>query len=264
MKKYKLIAIDIDGTLINDQKIILEETKKDILKVHEKDVIVCICTGRGYPAASPYVRELGINIPLILYNGSRVRMSIDNTLIYNQVIDNNVAKTVFETIEKHNGTCCFWANDALYFNKNDKYTVFYENLTKIKPNIITELTDELSCNVNKFIWFDTSANLVTIQKSILSTVSGINYFKSQSEILEIVPVGVSKGTTLKKLADNLGINQEEVIAIGDDENDISMIEYAGLGVAMGNAKEIVKDKANHITLTNNQNGVGEVIRKFIL
>ena len=93
---------------------------------------------------------------------------------------------------------------------------------------------------------------------------GVDYFKSQPKLLEIVPPNVNKGETLKYLSESMGIDRDEVIAIGDEENDISMIMYAGMGVAMGNAKESVKQVANHITTTNNQNGVGEVIKKFIL
>lgn len=261
---YKMIAIDIDGTLLTDQKEILEETKKDIIKAHNNNKIICICTGRGYPAAKRYIDALGINIPLVLYNGSRVRMSVEDTLLYNQVLDFNVAKNVFDIIEKHDGTCCFWADDKLYFNKNNDYTIYYENLTTIKPNIISEVLDDMFTKINKFIWFDTSDNLERIQKEIINSVEGINFFKSQSHILEIVPTGVSKGLTLKHLIELLGIEREELIAIGDDENDISMIEFAGLGVAMGNAKEKVKQSADYITSTNNENGVGEIIKKFLI
>lgn len=264
MKKYKLIAIDIDGTLLNNDKKILPQTKQDIISAHKEGKIICICTGRGYPAALRYIKELDLDIPLILYNGSRVRMTNDDKLIYNATIDLCVAKKVYNIINAHNGTCCFWREDKLYFNKNDEYTAYYENLTTIKPNIIDFANDELFENINKFIWFGNSDYLETVQKEILNDVDGIDYFKSQTHILEIVPVGISKGNTLAILADKLGIKQEDVIAIGDDENDISMIKYAGLGVAMGNAKPIVKDNATYITLTNEENGVGEVIRKFMI
>lgn len=262
--KYKLIAIDIDGTLLNNQKEILNQTKIDIKSAYEKGVIITICTGRGYPAAKRYIDELDLNIPLILYNGSRVRMSKDDTLLLNNTIDSKVAQKVYNLIEEHNGTCCFWSNDKLFFNKNNHYTIYYENLTTIKPNIIDKSHDGLFNQINKFIWFDESDVLVDVQNNVLNNVMGINYFKSQSELLEIVPSNVSKGLTLEKLASLLGVKQEEVIAIGDDENDISMIKYAGLGIAMGNAKETVKQVADYITLTNEENGVGEAIKKFIL
>ena len=264
MTKYKFIAIDIDGTLLNDEKVLLEETKKDLQFACEKGVIVCICTGRGYPAAKPYIDQIGLNIPLILYNGSRVRMSHNSTILFNQVIDQKVAKALYDLINEHNGTCCFWKDDTLYFNKNDEYAIYYENLTKIKPNFIIEASDELFTNINKFIWFGDSEWLEKVQSEILKDFMGVDYFKSQPKLLEIVPPNVNKGETLKYLSQSMGIDRDEVIAIGDEENDISMIMYAGIGVAMGNAKESVKQVANHITTTNNQNGVGEVIKKFIL
>ena len=240
MKKYKLIAIDIDGTLLTTDKKLLEETKKDLVAAYNKGVIICICTGRGYPAAKRYIDELELDIPLILYNGSRVRKSNDSTVLYNQVIETSVAKEVYEIIKKHHGTCCFWKNDTLYFNKNDEYAVYYENLTTIKPNFINEIDDELLSNINKFIWFGKSEWLDIVQNDILVDCKGINYFKSNTELLEIVPPNVDKGSTLKFLCDSLKISSDEVIAIGDEANDLSMILFAGLGVAMGNAKDIVK------------------------
>lgn len=264
MNEYKLIAIDIDGTLLNSERMLPLETKHDIVSAYNKGVRICICTGRSYPAAKPYIDELNLDIPLILYNGCRIRMSFKDEILYDETISYKASKEVFDLVEEHKGTCCFWKDDKLYFNKNDKYTVYYENLTSIKPTIVNEVSEELLTNITKFIWFGEPEELVHVQKEILSKVSGINFFKSQIHILEIVPKSVSKGITLKVLAQTLGINQSEVIAIGDDENDISMIEYAGLGVAMGNAKDLVKNIANYITSTNDENGVGEVIRKFIL
>lgn len=263
MKKYKLIAIDIDGTLLTNDKKLLEETKKDIKDAHDRGKVICICTGRGYPACKRYIDELDINIPLILYNGSRIRMSKDPKVLFNQVIDELVAKHVYEIINRNNGTCCFWKEDTLYFNKNDKYAVYYENLTKVKPNFISDIPNDLFKNINKFIWFGDSDFLEVVQKEILKGVIGIDYFKSNTELLEIVPTNVNKGNTLKFLGESLNIKQEEIIAVGDEANDLSMILFAGLGVAMGNAKDIVKENADYITLSNEENGVGEVIKKFM-
>ena len=263
MKNYKLIAIDMDGTLLTTEKKILQQTKEDLIYAFNKGVIVCICTGRGYPAAKRYVNQLGIDMPLILYNGSRIRMSNDSNVIYNKTIELDVAKSVYETITRYKGTCCFWREDKLYFNKNDEYAAYYEKLTTIKPTIVTEITDELLMNINKFIWCGDPKWLEEVQSSILNGLEGINYFKSQPMFLEIVPPCVDKGQTLKELCNILGVNQNEVIAIGDEENDLSMIKFAGLGIAMANARQTVKECADYITLSNNENGVGEAVKKFI-
>ena len=264
MKKYKLVAIDMDGTLLTNDKQILFETKKDLLEAYNKDTIICISTGRAFPAIKKYVDELEINIPLILYNGSRVRMSQESTLLFNRVIDLEAAKKVYEIISDKNGTCCFWRNDVCYFNKNNEYTDYYHKLTTIKPIVIDETNDELLTGINKFIWFGTVEMLDIVQKEYLFGVEGINYFKSHSNLLEIVPTNVSKGNTLEQLIKKFGISREEVIAIGDDENDISMIKFAGLGIAMKNAKDSVKKVADYVTDTNEENGVGKAINKFIL
>ena len=262
MDKYKLIAIDIDGTLLTNDKKILGDTKLDIKKAFEKGIIICICTGRAYPAAKRYVDELNLDIPLILYNGCRI-ISKEN-IIFNKTIDKEVSNGVFDIINMNDGTCCFWKDDTLYFNKNNEYTVYYENLTGIKPTIINDYDERLFTNINKFIWFDTPQNLQFIKNNILNNVAGIDCFKSQSHILEIVPKDVNKGGAIKFLANYYNIDISEVIAVGDDENDISMIMAAGLGVAMKNAKDCVKEVANYITSSNEENGVGKVINEFIL
>ena len=264
MNHYKLIAIDMDGTLLTNDKKILEETKSALLKAYDKKIIICISTGRSFPAIKKFIDELDINMPLILYNGSRVRMSKDSTLLLNHTIDSAVSKQVYRIINDNNGTCCFWKNDQCYFNKDNEYTEYYRKLTTINPHIIEIVEDDLFNDINKFIWFGSVEFLDVVQNKLLLDVEGINYFKSHTNLLEIVPLGVSKGNILKYLSESLGITKEEVIAIGDDENDISMIKFAGLGVAMGNAKNSVKKVADYITLTNEENGVGKVINKFIL
>ena len=264
MNNFKMIAIDIDGTLLNNDKKILFETKQDIIKAYDKGIIICICTGRAYPAAKRYVDELGLDIPLILYNGSRILMNNGAEIIFNKTIDKEVSNGVFDIINMNDGTCCFWKEDTLYFNKNNEYTVYYENLTGIKPTIINDYDETLFDNINKFIWFDTPQNLEFIKNNILNNVVGIDCFKSQSHILEIVPKDVNKGEAIKILSSYYNIDISGVIAIGDDENDVSMIIAAGLGVAMGNAKVCVKEVADYITLSNEENGVGKVINEFIL
>ena len=262
--KYKMIAIDIDGTLLTPEKKIHIQTKEDIKEAYNKGVIICICTGRAYPAAKRYVDELDLQIPLILYNGSRIISRDGKEIIFNKTIDKEISNSVFDIINMNDGTCCFWKDDALYFNKNNEYTVYYENLTGIKPTIINDYDESLFTNINKFIWFDTPQNLEFIKNNILNGVVGIDCFKSQSHILEIVPNNVNKGEAIKILSNHYNIDISQVIAIGDDENDKSMIMAAGLGVAMENGKDCVKEVANYITSSNEENGVGKVINEFIL
>lgn len=264
MNKYKLIAIDIDGTLVNEKKIISPITKESILKAHEKGVQIVIATGRSYPAAAQFYNQFNFNIPLILYNGSCVRNSKSDDIILNKTFNTTLAKTIFGIINKHKGVCCLWKNNELYFNFSGEYAQMYEKITSIKPTIIENVDEFDVSDIYKFIWFDMPENFANIKSNILANINGINYFTSQKYMLEIVPMGVSKGDSLKFLTDSFGIKREEVIAIGDDENDISMIEFAGLGVAMANAKEIVKTYADYITDSNEKNGVAKVINKYLL
>lgn len=264
MTKYKLIAIDIDGTLVNDEKNILPETMDAIIKAYKTGVHIVIATGRSYPAAAKYYNQFDFNLPLILYNGSCIRNSKNGEILLDRTFEQTLAAHIFKTINENNAVCCLWKNDTLYFNHNNIYSLEYERITSIKPNFIEDFdTFDLS-GVYKFIWFDTPDKLEKVKTDVLANIDNINYFKSQKYMLEIVPTGISKGESLAHLAELLNVKQEEVIAIGDDENDISMISYAGLGVAMQNAKEVVKKTADFITDSNEKNGVGKVINKYVL
>ena len=264
MKKYKMIAIDIDGTLVNEDKIILPETMEAIKKAHENGVEIVIATGRSYPAAKQYYEQFDFDLPLILYNGSCVRRSKSEEVLLNKTFPTHLAQYIFKVINDQNAVCCFWKNDKLYFNINNEYAYYYEKITGIKPYFIDDYANVDLSEINKFIWFNLPDKHEEVKNVFLSKIEGINYFTSQKHMLEIVPLGISKGDSLKSLSEKLGIDKDEVIAVGDDENDISMIKFAGLGVAMQNAKENVKNVADYITDSNQKNGVGKVINKFLL
>ena len=107
MSAYKLIAIDIDGTLLNSKKELLEITKNDIHRAYEKGVIISIATGRAFPAAKRYIEQIGLNIPLILFNGCLIRMSDENKILYSMTIDSNVAKNVYDIVSQKSSELFF-------------------------------------------------------------------------------------------------------------------------------------------------------------
>ena len=136
MRKYKLIAIDVDGTLVNKEKKILEETKDDINKAYENGVIIVIATGRSLPAAKQYFSQFNFNIPLILYNGAVIRMSEDESIILNKTHSPEKSKEIYELITDNDATCCFWSEDKLYFNKENYYSEYYLNFLELQHSFL--------------------------------------------------------------------------------------------------------------------------------
>lgn len=262
-RKYKLIAVDIDGTLLNNKKELTLNNKRTIEEAMDAGAIFAISTGRAYITAKKYFEVFNRNIPLILYNGGLVCMSETKEVIFSALLPNDLCYKIIDIIEENNGTFCFWCGDDVYFNHLDSHAEYYHQVTGINPKLY-DRSNHVIDNVIKFIWFDSVEKLQFAQEKVLNNVDGINYFKSQKTFLEIVPSQISKATALSKLAERYNIKQEDVIAIGDGENDLPMLKWAGLGVAMENANDIVKNGSDVITSSNEEDGVAEAIKKYVL
>lgn len=263
-KNYKLVAVDIDGTLVNNQKEILDETLKTIHEAIDKNAIFAICTGRPYASTKRLAEKINRNIPLILYNGGAIRMSQSNEILYSQILTRKQSEDIYQIITENDGTYIFWSDEKLYTNRMNKFTEVYEKIATIKPIIVNSKEEVPFDNITKFIWLEEAETLIEYQKTILKKLEGVNYFTSNPTFLEMVHKDVSKATAMERLGNYYGIKQEEMIAIGDGFNDLPMLDYAGLSIVMENAVDEVKQHADFITLSNECDGVGYAIRKFIL
>ena len=273
---YKMVCIDIDGTLLGKRKRVSKESKEVIKKIHDKGVEIVVTTGRIYNNAAYYSHLLGVKSPVIAANGAVVRDKHNNRVIYENTIDTDVCVKLIELLYKMDFFFHFYTLDSIYCG--DKITklgteiymtkqVGFENL-KIKYHIINNLEEwkeffkRTNGQITKCIAFSPKPSKVAALKKELRNMEDIVYFGSGSRSVEINNRGVSKGRAVKALADYYGFTREEIVCIGDNENDISMIEYAGFGVAMGNAIDEVKALADYITDTNKENGVAKAIKKI--
>lgn len=264
MKQYKFIAVDMDGTLLNSQKEITPNTLNSINKMIDKGYIFCLSTGRSYAGVSSYLEKINGNIPLILYNGSVVTFSKTNELLINKVLSSNQAHKILDIINKNNGTYIFWSKEKLFVNELNNYTEKYFKMSNVIPHIIKNESEIPYEDITKIIWFDENEKLKLYQNTILKELYDVNYFTSQPTFLEFVSYGISKANAMEALGKYYNISNDEMIAVGDGCNDLQMIQYAALGVAMANAEQEVIDNANYVTTSNNEDGVAKVIDKFIL
>lgn len=270
---YKLIAIDMDGTLLNSKNEISERNIKAIKEATKKGVHIVLSTGRILTSAEFYADEIDLHNYILASNGAVIRDEEKN-IIYKVPINMAAVKEVMNLGRKHDVYYHFYDEDSFYTNKfiEEIYQYYNSSFQKkkgltIELNIFkedNEVFDNKDLNVYKFLFLDEDKDKLVKLKQNLSEIGGINVSSSWSNNVEVMSDKVSKGISLKYLCDILNIDRKNVIAIGDNENDLSMIEFAGLGVAMGNAEEIVRNQADIITDTNEDDGVAKIIEKYVL
>ena len=262
MRKYKLLAADMDGTLLNDKKEITPKTLASINRMISNGGVFCLSTGRPLIGVLKYCEQIKGNIPLILYNGAIVRFSKDSAPIVSRCLSKSQSESILSVIKQHNGIYIFWSNEKVYASVINDITIKYFAISGATPILIDDSTVIPHGEIIKIIWFDDNAKLKEYQATLLKELKDVNYFTSQPTFLEFVSKGISKAEAMEILGRHCNIDRSEMIAVGDGCNDIPMLEYAGLGVAMENAEEEVKQICSEITSNNEEDGVGLLIDKY--
>ena len=270
---YKLICLDMDGTLLNSDGEVSERNLKAIKKAHEKGVKVAVCTGRLFASARFYADLLGVKVPVIASNGAYIREKDKNEVIYQSALGFENSKIIFDIFKNNNMTFYFHTYNTVFMEKLDSNNV-YVNINKTLPkdqqiNIQVvqhweKVLEEYKEHIVKCVCIDKDLERIAKVKKELLQFEKLEIVSSMNTNIEIMNKGVSKGRAVEILAGFYNLRSKEIMCIGDNENDISMIKYAGMGVAMGNGEEYVKQLADFVTDTNNNNGVAKAIEKFIL
>ncbi|PRR83065.1 Cof-type HAD-IIB family hydrolase [Clostridium vincentii] len=272
---YKLICIDMDGTLLDDNHLISEENKKAIKEAHNRGVVIAVTTGRLFTSASYSYSLLDIEGPIIASNGTYIRERSKEEFIYKDTFTLEECNELNEILNKSNLTHYFYTHNTALGSEtlpeNHPYVAFNKEVSEdlrihfcIKEDL-SPLFKEYENEVLKAIVIEKKDKEALLKvKNELKSLDKFEVVSSGPYNFEIMKKGSSKGSAVQRLAESLGIKQEQVICMGDNENDLSMIRYAGLGIAMGNAVDLLKNEANYITDTNVNSGVGKAIRKFVL
>jgi len=271
---YKLICIDMDGTLLNDKKNISERNLKSIRLANEKGVRIVVCTGRIFTSANFFSELLGVKSPVIASNGAYIREKDRDEIVYNATLGEEKCKKLLSVFRQYDIYPHYYTSNKIFTEDVTFSSRFYKETNKIlsKDNQIKSMLvkdwnkvfKEYGNEIFKCIGVEVDLEKIEKVKKSLRGMNDFEVVSSNFDNFEVTNKGVTKGNAVKILADYYGINKEQVICIGDSENDLSMIEFAGLGVAMGNADENVKLASQYITDTNNNDGVAKVIEKFVL
>lgn len=259
----KLIVADLDGTLIH-KKWMSNETIHTIKKLQEEGYMFTIATGRHMQATKSFVKELNIIYPVICTNGGVIYDFQHNVVIHQEVIPSTVVYHVLNLLNHYAlNYLIYTTKDIVSFqNAKDKLE---ERIGLIESKVITEqdIHKHVEMGVLKILIIDERDSMINHIKQQLSQIPQLNMVQSQASFLDIGSNLASKGRALRMLAKHLNVALEDIIAIGDQENDISMIEVAGIGVAMGQGDEILKSKADYITKSFEEEGFTFAINEIV-
>lgn len=262
--KIKLIASDMDDTLLNRECKISERNAAAIKKAVSEGIVFLIATGRMYVSARPYALNLGLDVPLVTYNGALVKESKSGKVFYEHKMNFETAKDVLAYCKEKGYYIQVYIGDKIIIKKENECSRMY---TKISGIPTTEMGEEIY-NINeapyKILVMTESNDFERVWKDFAERFKGrLDVTSSKDNFLELMEPGVNKWEAVKAVAKSYGINSDEIMCIGDSNNDIAMIKNCGFGVAVANAKDSVKDHAKIVTASNNDDGVALVIESIL-
>ncbi len=263
--RYRLLAVDIDGTLVNARREITPPVRAAVVAAQERGVRVCLATGRIWPSARRFVEGLGADPPVILYNGGLVYDHLRDEVWFRAPLPMDHALAVLRILRRHPSVQPhLYADERVFVPRMTEATVAYQQKDGLEAEAVGDLADWLRAEPMKILNIGERADLLAVGREIDALPFSVNYVYSETNYLEILPPGVNKGSALREVAARLGLERESIIAVGDNLNDLEMIEYAGMGVAMANGPEELRARADFVAPSNNDHGLQEVIDRFVL
>lgn len=265
--KYKLLVLDLDGTLTNQKKEITPHTRETLIRAQEKGVRIVLASGRPTYGIAPLAEELRLGDfegYILSYNGGQIIDWRTKELMYENELDPEVYPYLHECARK-NGFIILSYKDEYIVSEDagDPYVQHEAFLNKMPSITVPDFLEAINFPVPKCLIVGKPEPLAVLERKMKQDLEGrMNVFRSEPFFLELVPNGIDKARSLSVLLDKLGMTREEMVAVGDGFNDLSMIQFAGLGVAMANAQEVVKQHADYITLSNEEDGVAAVVERF--
>ena len=273
MNNYKLIVTDMDGTVLGGNHKITEENMRALKEADERGVKVVFATGRFHDSAKEHVTFLEEVMPIVSSNGAIIKHPITNEVLYCNSIDKDISLKIVETLDNLDLSYQIYTDNEIlqkYKTEEEKIKMqdFIKNTFSDKTEIVFKKDlkkDIKDLNILKFNVMDFERPLLMKEaRKEVEKIEGLEVTSSWNDNVEIMNAGSSKGNAVKFLCELLNIDKEEIIAFGDNYNDISMLEYVGMGVAMGNAEEDVKKIASYITDSNIESGVAKAIDDLVL
>lgn len=275
---YKILVLDLDGTLTNSKKEITRPTLEALLDIQQKGVKVVLASGRPTVGVLPLAKQLHMDeygSYVLSFNGARITDCRTGAIVSNRLLPKHVIRPAFELAKKY----AQYGVDLITYDekfsglgtdriisgfKPNKYTQLEADINHIPIDMVDDLPSYVTWDINKLLGTGEPEYIDRLRLDAIEYFgTDLGIYCSDPFFLELVSPGVDKASSMDILLDKLGLTREEMICIGDGYNDISMIKAAGLGVAMANAQPAVLEAADYVTKNNNEDGVVAVIDKFI-
>ncbi len=266
---YEIIVLDIDGTLVNSKKVITPNTLTTLTKLQKLGKKVVLASGRPIQGILGHARTLRLNDfggYILAYNGGAVINANTNEVMYSKYFPNELIPEICEELKSTNVTINTYEGDKIIEgNALNEYSDIEAKIVGMEAKFVDNFAEYVTFNVNKLLLAGNPKEILRLEKLFSERYKGIiGVFRSEEFFLELVPLGVDKAKSIDVLLGKLGLTSNQCIACGDGYNDITMIQYAGLGVAMGNAVDEVKAAANVITVTNDEDGVAKIVEEYMI
>lgn len=265
---YKMIVLDLDDTLLRDDHSISVRTKDALMKAQELGVKVVLASGRPTFGMRHIAQELNLDHYgsfILSFNGGKIINCSTEEEMFSSTLTPEAIHKLYEVSVREGVFIHTYMGDEIITQDENPYTDIEANLTGLPIKIVPNFVNAVNEPVVKSLMVGPPEQLKEVERKLQTELTDeFSIMRSKPYFLEFTEKGVTKGTSLDQLIQTCGIKREEVIAIGDSYNDLSMIEFAGLGVAMGNAPDDIKEIANFVTDTNMNDGVAKVVEEFIL
>ena len=270
MNKYKAIVLDLDGTLTNDAKEITPKTRDTLMQAQQAGLRIILASGRPTYGISALADKLEIGRHggfVLAFNGGRIiEWGEHPRIIADTILDAGLVSPLHAAAKEAGCEILTYQGEGIAATSiRNKYVLHEAFINKMPVNLYDDFVGQVEHPINKCLIVGDPQRLIPLEQQLAARYAGrLSVYRSAAFFLECVPPGIDKAASLQHLIQRLGISREELMAVGDGYNDLSMIRFAGLGVAMANAAREVQDAADYITYSNQEDGVAHVVEKFFL
>lgn len=258
-----MLVLDMDDTLLTDDHQISKENRDMIARAQEKGVEIVLASGRPTPAMTHFAKELQNNY-MISFNGAVITDLKNDEIIFEQSLTKEQIHVLHDYSLKTNTHIITYINDTIISETHSEFIEVERNITGMPHTLVQDFKAAVTSNAVKCILLEDPAYLKTVESNLKQAMPDLSVSMSKPFFLEVAPNGIDKAASIQFLAKKLKINQSEIIAVGNAGNDLTMIQYAGLGVWVANVTPELKEFGDVIVASNNEHGVAEVIERYIL
>lgn len=263
----KVLVLDIDGTLTNSQKEITEATKQAIWEVMDRGHRVILASGRPTPGMRRYEKKLELKERggyLLSFNGARIIDCPSGEVVYQNLLPTDLVPQLYAYAKAHGaGLITYQGDTVISAFEPDEYVELEARINGMSIRVVENFVEFVDFDINKCLMTAPGELAAGYEKELGERYQDVaSVYRSEPFFIEIMPKNVDKAASLDKMLPVIGMRHEQTVCCGDGFNDMSMIRYAAVGVAMGNAQPVVKEAADYITGTNDEDGLVEVIEKF--